>query len=81
MAIYERSIGGHVAEREQPEPGSPRAEVLAKLADDPASDWRVAEDDKPKRRRAPAKKKDDDGEPDGSDSEGSESGDGESGGK
>lgn len=38
---YVRSSGGHVAERERPAEGSDRDWELAKLAEDPASGWRV----------------------------------------
>ncbi|MEV0445853.1 hypothetical protein AB0I84_12880 [Streptomyces spectabilis] len=43
MAIYERSSGGHVAERVSPVPGSEDAERYAALAADPASGWRRVE--------------------------------------
>lgn len=50
MAIYERTTGGHVAERVQPAPGSADAARYAVLAADPASGWRCVQPDK-----APAK--------------------------
>ncbi|WP_157431674.1 hypothetical protein [Actinomadura hibisca] len=55
MATYVRGVGGHVAERERPEPGSDRAGELERLVADPGSDWRV--EDEPKPRRRPAEKK------------------------
>jgi hypothetical protein len=39
-ALYERGSGGHVAERVRPEPGSPEADELERLADDPSTAWR-----------------------------------------
>ncbi|MET9510762.1 hypothetical protein ABZX62_20270 [Streptomyces flavidovirens] len=45
MATYERSTGGHVAERLRPMPGSEEAEALAAAAEDPASGWRSSEPD------------------------------------
>jgi hypothetical protein len=64
MALYQRGAGGHVAEREQPEPGSDREKELEALAKDGASDWhRVEEESDPKpatRKRAPAKSKGED---------------------
>ncbi|MCM2394356.1 hypothetical protein [Streptomyces albipurpureus] len=44
MAVYERGVGPHVAERVRPAPG-PEAERYAALAADPASGWRCAEPD------------------------------------
>ncbi|MCX5197222.1 hypothetical protein OOK31_25545 [Streptomyces sp. NBC_00249] len=49
MAIYERTVGQHVAERVQLLPGSAEEAVYAALADDPASGWRLIEEPKPKR--------------------------------
>lgn len=40
MAIYVRSTGSHVAEREIPAPGSKRDRELAALAEDSESNWR-----------------------------------------
>lgn len=45
MAIYERSSGGHPAERVRPVPGSGEAEQYAALASDPESGWRCVEPD------------------------------------
>lgn len=39
-ATYERGAGGHVAERVRPEPGSPEAAELDRLAADPSTAWR-----------------------------------------
>lgn len=47
MAIYQRGTGGHVAEREQPEPGSDREKELERLVEDDASDWHRAEEAQP----------------------------------
>jgi hypothetical protein len=47
MAVYERGVAGHVAERVRPEPGSDAEARLQVLADNPASDWRRIDDPKP----------------------------------
>lgn len=39
MSIYERGVGGHVAEREQPEPGSDREKELQGLVDAGKGNW------------------------------------------
>ncbi|MFF3497383.1 hypothetical protein ACFYWS_39330 [Streptomyces sp. NPDC002795] len=52
MPIYERCTGGHVAERVRPAEGSDDAEQYARLAEDPASGWRCAEQDE--KAEAPA---------------------------
>jgi hypothetical protein len=47
MALYQRGAGDHIAEREQPEPGSDREKELEALADDAGSDWHRAEEPEP----------------------------------
>jgi hypothetical protein len=69
VAVYQRGAGGHVAEREQPEPGSDREKELERLVESGEGHWSRVEE--PKKRRS--KKKDDsesgqgDGGEDGSD--------------
>lgn len=46
-ATYERSSGGHVAERIRPVLGSPDEERLEALAADPGSGWRRTPDTEP----------------------------------
>ena len=65
MTVYQRGAGDHVAEREQPEPGSDREKELDALADDAGSDWHRVEEAEPEskpaaRKRAPAKSKGED---------------------
>ncbi|MFB7029669.1 MULTISPECIES: hypothetical protein [unclassified Streptomyces] len=47
MTIYQRSSGGHVAERLHPVPGSAEAVELEQLAADPSSGWRAVADESP----------------------------------
>ncbi|MEU6756968.1 hypothetical protein [Streptomyces sp. NPDC046685] len=49
MAIYQRTVGGHVADRVQTMPGSEEDAAYAALAKDPASGWQVVDEPKPKR--------------------------------
>ena len=57
MAVYARGVGGHDAERVQPEPGSDEEKRLQALADDPASGWRRLDEGEPARpARSRAKK-------------------------
>lgn len=55
MALYQRGAGGHVAEREQPEPGSDREKELEALAKDGASDWHRVEPAAPAEPKRPGK--------------------------
>ncbi|MGI5418659.1 hypothetical protein [Actinomadura luteofluorescens] len=55
MAVYERGVAGHVAERVQPEPDSGEAARLQALADDPASDWRRVDDPAPAEQPEPSR--------------------------
>lgn len=50
VAIYQRTVGGHVADRVQTMPGSEEETAYAALAEDPDSGWRVVEETKPKRQ-------------------------------
>lgn len=47
MAIYQRGNGGHVAEREQPEPASDREKELQALVDSGKGNWSRVEDAEP----------------------------------
>lgn len=49
VAIYQRTVGGHVADRVQTVAGSEEEAAYAALAEDPASGWRLVEEPKPKR--------------------------------
>lgn len=55
MAVYERGVAGHVAERVRPEPGSEAADRLQALADNPASDWRRVDDPEPAEESEPSR--------------------------
>jgi hypothetical protein len=44
VAVYQRGAGGHVAEREQPEPGSDREKELERLVDAGEGHWSRAEE-------------------------------------
>jgi hypothetical protein len=45
VAIYQRGNGGHIAEREQPEPGSDREKELERLVDAGEGNWSRVEED------------------------------------
>lgn len=55
VAVYERTSGGHAAERLRPVPGSEEAAELEQLAADPASGWRAVADVPPAPAGPPAK--------------------------
>lgn len=55
MAVYERTSGGHAAERVRPMPGSGEAAELEQLAADPASGWRAVVDEPPAPAGQPTK--------------------------
>lgn len=47
MAIYQRGNAGHLAEREQPEPGSEREAELERLVDAGEGNWSRVDEEPP----------------------------------